>query len=70
MNRRQISTADAEEIYGIPARTIRRWYTEGRVTQPEMVKGRLMWNHEEIIQMAGHRKGRQRLRRVACAGET
>lgn len=71
MTRHLISTRDASRIYKIPERTIRRWHTEGRITDPEVVGGRLMWNHEEIVQMAAMRRGRTRLpRSPACAGQT
>lgn len=59
-----MSTADAERIYRIPARTIRRWHAEGRITDPVTVQGRAMWNPDEIEQMVAHRAGRKRLARV------
>lgn len=61
----RISTKDAEAIYDIPERTIRRWHAEGRITDPVAEKGRLLWNTDEIDQMAQLRHGRKRLRRVA-----
>lgn len=51
MNRR-ITTADASRLYGIPARTIRRWHTEGRITDPEIRHGKHWWLHSEIDQLA------------------
>jgi len=62
VNGRRITTSDAEAIYGIPARTIRRWHTEGRITDPEVDKGKLMWLETEIDQMRQLR-GKTRLRR-------
>ena len=59
-----MSTADAERIYQIPARTIRRWHSEGRITAPVRDKGRLLWDAEQIDQMAALRTGRARLRRA------
>lgn len=51
MTGRRITTADAEAIYGIPARTIRRWHAEGRITDPLVDKGRYLWLETEIDQM-------------------
>lgn len=59
----RVSTKDAAKIYGIPERTIRRWHTEGRITDPAIDHGRYMWNAAEIDQMAALRRGRVRLRR-------
>lgn len=59
-----MSTADASRIYHIPARTIRRWHTEGRITAPVRDKGRLLWDAEQIDQLARLRAGRARLRRT------
>jgi predicted site-specific integrase-resolvase len=59
---RRITTRDAEALYGIPARTIRRWYTEGRLTDPVIDKGRYLWMQTEIDQMHQLR-GASRLRR-------
>lgn len=66
----RISTADAAKIYGIPARTIRRWHTEGRITDPVNDHGRYMWNAAEIDQMAALRHGRARLRRANIVAHT
>jgi hypothetical protein len=57
----RITTSDAARIYHIPARTIRRWHTEGRTTDPVVVKGKLWWLQEEIDQLA-HQRGASRLR--------
>ena len=56
----RITTADAARIYHIPARTIRRWHTEGRTTDPLVIKGKLWWLREEIDQLA-HLRGGSRL---------
>jgi hypothetical protein len=66
----RISTADAAKLYGIPARTIRRWHDEGRITGPAINHGRYMWNAEEIDQMARLRHGRARLRRANIVAHT
>ncbi|WP_329520523.1 MerR family transcriptional regulator [Spirillospora sp. NBC_01491] len=63
----RISTRDAARIYRIPARTIRRWHAEGRITEPEMRKGCAYWDAEEIEQMAELRTGRRRLPRAGQA---
>ncbi|WP_214103222.1 MerR family transcriptional regulator [Acrocarpospora catenulata] len=52
MTGRRISTAAASRLYGIPARTIRRWHAEGRITGPEVDKGRHLWLQSEIDQLA------------------
>ena len=67
---RRISTKDAAKIYGIPERTIRRWHTEGRLTDPERDGHRLLWNVDEIDQMAQLRHGRMRLRRTNVMTDT
>ena len=67
---RRISTADAARIYRIPARTIRRWHTEGRITDPQRHGRRLMWNADEIDQLAAQRAGRARLRRANVMTDT
>ena len=59
---RRITTADASRLYGIPARTIRRWHAEGRITDPEIQHGRYLWLETEIDQMCQLRGG-SRLRR-------
>lgn len=59
----RITTADAASCYGIPARTIRRWHTEGRITDPEVRDGKHWWLLSEIDQMAELRGG-SRLRKV------
>ena len=51
-------------MVGIPARTIRRWHAEGRITDPEIDKGRYLWLETEIDQMRQLR-GASRLRRSA-----
>lgn len=59
---RRISTKDAESIYGIPERTIRRWHAEGRMTDPEHDGHKLMWDADEIDQLARWRHDRTSLR--------
>ena len=66
----RITTADAARIYKVPARTIRRWHTEGRTTDPVAIKGRLHWDAGEIDQLAALRSGRARLRRVNVMTDT
>ncbi len=66
----RITTADAARIYKVPARTIRRWCDEGRITEPIAIKGRLHWDAGEIDQLAALRKGRVRLRRVSVMTDT
>ena len=61
--RERITTADAEAIYGIPARTIRRWWAEGRITDPEIRHGRYWWLLSEIDQLA-HQRHKSRLTRT------
>lgn len=66
-----MTTRDAAKIYGVPGRTIRRWHAEGRLTDPVKRQGRLLWNPDEIEQLASLRKGTTRLARApACTGET
>lgn len=55
MNRR-ISTADAALLYRIPARTLRRWHTEGRITARRDGRNYL-WNCDELDQLADQRAG-------------
>jgi predicted site-specific integrase-resolvase len=57
VSRTLITTADAAAIYRIPARTIRRWHAEGRLTDPVTEHGRYLWNREEIDQLAQLRSG-------------
>jgi predicted site-specific integrase-resolvase len=58
----RISTADAALLYRIPARTLRRWHAEGRITVHR--EGRnLWWNLDELDQLAGQR-GEGRLPRT------
>ncbi|MEV0149087.1 MULTISPECIES: MerR family transcriptional regulator [unclassified Nonomuraea] len=52
-----ITTGDAAAIYCIPARTIRRWHAEGRLTDPLVDRGRYLWNRGEIDQLARLRSG-------------
>jgi predicted site-specific integrase-resolvase len=58
----RISTGDAEATYGIPARTLRRWRQEGRITEPVTKNGQKWWLLSEIDQLAQLR-GRNRLPR-------
>ncbi|MDF5758597.1 helix-turn-helix domain-containing protein [Spongiactinospora sp. TRM90649] len=58
----RISTADAARIYRIPARTIRRWHSEGRLTATRDGK-RLLWSCAELDQLADLR-GASRLPRT------
>lgn len=53
-----ISTARAARHYGIPARTIRRWHAEGRLTDPQKRGHTLWWNVMELDQLAEWRRGR------------
>jgi DNA-binding transcriptional MerR regulator len=53
----RISTADASAAYRIPARTIRRWHTEGRLTDPQIERGKYLWDRNEIDQLAQQRNG-------------
>ena len=55
---RRISTGQAASHYGIPARTIRRWHAEGRLTDPERRGRALWWNVLEIDQLAEWRRER------------
>lgn len=59
---RRITTKDAEKIYGIPERTIRRWHAEGRMTAPERDGHKLMWLASEIDQLAQWRHERMSLK--------
>lgn len=56
----RISTAQAERQYGIPARTIRRWHAEQRLTDPERRGRTLWWDVLEIDQLAAWRRGREK----------
>jgi predicted site-specific integrase-resolvase len=64
-----VSTADAARIYRVPARTIRRWYTEGRITEPVRHQGRLFWDAEQIAQLVRLR-GVSRLRKSPVMADT
>lgn len=50
----RISTADAEFLYQIPARTLRRWHTEGRITVQRDGRN-LLWDCDELDQLAEQR---------------
>lgn len=53
MNTR-ISTADAAQLYRIPARTLRRWHQEGRITVHRDGRN-LWWDCNELDQLAEQR---------------
>ncbi|MGI5288043.1 helix-turn-helix domain-containing protein [Nonomuraea polychroma] len=52
----RISTADAAVIYHIPARTLRRWVNEGRLTSQRQGRAILV-NCDELDQLADLRDG-------------
>lgn len=54
MNAR-ISTADAALLYRIPARTLRRWHQEGRITVQRDGRN-LLWSCAELDQLADQRE--------------
>lgn len=55
----RISTQQAARQYDIPERTIRRWHTEGRLTDPQRRGRALWWNILEIDQLAAWRRERK-----------
>lgn len=52
----RISTADAALLYRIPARTLRRWHTEGRITVHRDGRN-LLWDCAELDQLTEQRGG-------------
>jgi hypothetical protein len=59
----RMTTKEITELYGIPARTLRRWHAEGRMTDPIVERGRFLWSLDEIDQLSALR-GRGRLPRA------
>lgn len=55
----RISTEQAARKYEIPARTIRRWHAEGRLTDPQKRGRTLWWSVLEIDQLAEWRRERK-----------
>lgn len=43
---------DAEEATGVPASTIRRWLSEGRLTERDKHKGRIVVDADEVAELA------------------
>ncbi|MFI6296723.1 hypothetical protein ACIBEJ_34395 [Nonomuraea sp. NPDC050790] len=58
----RISTAEAAYMYKIPARTLRRWHAEGRITV-ERDGRNLLWSRTELDQLTKLR-GNTRLPRM------
>lgn len=56
MSAPRITTADASIIYNIPARTLRRWHTEGRITAHRDGRN-YTWDCAELDQLADQRAG-------------
>lgn len=57
MSTTRITTSDVTANYGIPARTLRRWREQGRITDPTIKDGKLWWLLSEIDQLAELRGG-------------
>lgn len=58
MKGKMISTKQASRHHGIPERTIRRWWAEGRLCEPERRGRTLYWDAAEIDQLAEWRRER------------
>ena len=54
----RVTTAEAAKLFGIPERTIRRWWAEGRLTDPERHGRALLWDVAQLAELAEWRHER------------